>query len=99
MSNDEVLIANSLVILKQAPLRAQLSALRFITHHFAFITSSMPSDLDSFVGHALREFDEHATRVVEAAGDVIGPYTLIEELGVGGFGSVWRAQQSQPVKR
>lgn len=59
----------------------------------------MSSDLDSFVGQALRDFDQHATRVVESSGDVIGPYTLIEELGVGGFGSVWRAQQSQPVRR
>jgi serine/threonine protein kinase len=35
----------------------------------------------------------------ESPGTVIGPYKLIELIGDGGMGSVWMAQQSEPVKR
>jgi tetratricopeptide (TPR) repeat protein/serine/threonine protein kinase len=35
----------------------------------------------------------------ESPGALIGPYKLIEQIGEGGMGSVWMAQQTQPVKR
>jgi len=35
----------------------------------------------------------------ERAGDRIGPYKLLQQIGEGGFGVVWMAEQEQPVRR
>jgi serine/threonine protein kinase len=35
----------------------------------------------------------------ESAGTVLGPYKMLQQIGEGGMGTVWMAQQQEPVKR
>src|SRR5262245_31177147 len=35
----------------------------------------------------------------EPPGALIGPYQLIEPIGEGGMGTVWLAQQTEPIRR
>src|SRR5215203_1045353 len=42
---------------------------------------------------------EFAKLKPEEAGDQIGPYKLREQIGEGGFGTVWVAEQEVPVRR
>jgi WD40 repeat protein/serine/threonine protein kinase len=43
--------------------------------------------------------DHRPEASVEAAGDVVGPYKLLEQIGEGGFGVVFMAEQTHPVRR
>ncbi len=43
--------------------------------------------------------EELSVPAPESSGVSIGPYKLLEQIGEGGMGTIWMAQQTEPVKR
>ncbi len=57
--------------------------------------------LNHSVGDSQQPLDETKihTSGVEQPGAIIGPYKLLEQIGEGGFGTVYMAQQDVPIRR
>src|SRR5437667_7657560 len=53
--------------------------------------------LEKPAAHIVATVDEPA--VTERPGTLIGPYKLLQQIGEGGFGTVFMAEQTRPVQR
>jgi len=61
---------------------------------------SEPAAVSQSVAMLTLADDEHETREIgEQAGDVVGPYKLLERVGDGGMGTVFKAEQTEPLRR
>jgi serine/threonine protein kinase/tetratricopeptide (TPR) repeat protein len=75
-----------------ARLRAEVESLLDDYHKagtFLIAEASAARELGAEFGHSASE----------QPGDWIGPYKLMEQIGEGGFGTVWVAEQEKPVRR
>ena len=72
------------------PLRARVDAL-------LKVHEQEKSFLESPVAPSLATIED--AKITEAPGTVIGPYKLMEEIGEGGMGLVFVAEQQHPVRR
>src|SRR5262249_51298370 len=81
-------------------LRAQVEQLLAAYRQVREFLESPPADLPPVLGHeGPRAGDTLRQPISERPGTVIGPYKLLQQIGEGGMGTVFMAEQTEPVQR
>ena len=62
-------------------------------------SESKPLEGEQTVTQKFSAHEKYETTSSSGIRQTYGPYRLIEEIGAGGMGSVWRAEQSEPIRR
>ncbi|MBX7209562.1 MAG: protein kinase [Verrucomicrobiaceae bacterium] len=86
---------------EDAALRAEVeSLLAAMDDAGSFLANPVAADLDVTIKAVPGTLpSQRVLPPSEKSGDRIGPYKLLQEIGQGGFGTVWMADQEQPVRR
>ena len=82
-----------------SPLTAQECLDRFPELDRQWLEGLLQTDQSQSHESVASKHDTDVRRLAEELGDRIGNYDLIEEIGEGGFGIVYRAEQRRPMRR
>jgi serine/threonine protein kinase len=80
-------------------LRNELDRLLEADDHLGVFLESDSFDPDATLPDPPEGTPDASSQPAEAMGDQMGNYKLLQQIGEGGFGTVWMAEQREPVKR